>query len=763
MNVSRSLTFLGTPWTIATSVVVVLFTAGFCFMAWRRASFRPSVGLLELLRFLLVATVAVLFNQPEWIEEFRPEEKPAIAVLWDASASMETRDVLPQPGETTKAKDGGGRGSPDPAQSPTEGLPRSGSIAANSAPTTRREAITLLQDPAAWNSLRDRMNVIIQPFSEPKAGHGTDLNEPLTRALEKVPSLRGIVLASDGDWNEGSPPVQAAARLRMRSVPIFAVPVGSRTRLPDVELLSLDLPTFGIAGKAVRIPFSIESSLPRDYLTTVSARASDGEEVSKEVRVAAMTRTSDYLVWRPKTTGDFTLTVTVPKHAAETLADNNKLTAPISIREEKLRVLVVESYPRWEYRYLRNALSRDPGVELSCLLFHPGLSKVGGGNKDYIKQFPSGRDELTKFDVVFLGDVGLEDNQLTTEQCRLLKGLVEHQASGLVFMPGWQGRQFSLLGTELADLYPVLMDQGQPNGWGSRTANHFELTEVGRRSHLTKLADTEDDNAEVWEGLPGFQWYAPVLRAKAGSEVLCVHKDASNEFGRLPLLVTRTMGAGKVLFMGTDGAWRWRKGVEDKYHYRFWGQVVRWMAYQRNMAKGETMRLYYVPDQPKLHQTVALHTNVMDKTGEPLHGGEVTARITAPSGKSELVRFTSAGDEWGEFSGRFMAEEAGTHRVSLFCKETGATLDASFFVQGAAIEPMGKPARPEVMEELARVTGGKVLGAGKLDQVVEALAALPDPPPLVHRLPLWCHPVVAAILVTLLGAFWVGRKVIGLV
>ena len=90
-----------------------------------------------------------------------------------------------------------------------------------------------------------------------------------------------------------------------------------------------------------------------------------------------------------------------------------------------------------------------------------------------------------------------------------------------------------------------------------------------------------------------------MLRAKAGTEVLCVHKDASNEFGRLPLLVTRTFGAGKVLFMGTDGAWRWRKGVEDKYHYRFWGQVVRWMAYQRNMAKGETMRLYYVPDQPQ--------------------------------------------------------------------------------------------------------------------------------------------------------------------
>ena len=104
------------------------------------------------------------------------------------------------------------------------------------------------------------------------------------------------------------------------------------------------------------------------------------------------------------------------------------------------------------------------------------------------------------------------------------------------------------------------------------------------------------------------------LRAKAGTEVLCVHSDASNEFGRLPLLVTQTFGAGKVLFMGTDGAWRWRKGVEDKYHYRFWGQVVRWMAYQRNMAKGETMRLYYSPDQPQLGNTVTLNANVMERT-----------------------------------------------------------------------------------------------------------------------------------------------------
>lgn len=732
MNATRSLIFLWTTWSLVLSILLVLVTAVFCLIAWRRSGYNRSMGLLELLRLGLVGLAAVLLNQPEWIEEYRPEDKPAVAILWDASPSMLTRDVVDRTQPTA-------------------------------APKTRAEAVAPIAEPAPWARLRERMNVIVQPFSGSPADKGTNLNEPLTQALEKIQNLRGIVMASDGDWTEGPPPVQAASRLRGKGVPVFTIVAGSSTRLPDVELIGLDAPTFGVAGKSVRIPFTIESSLPREYVTTVTMRSSDGDEVSKEVRIAPMTRTADWLVWKPKATGDFTLSLEIPRHRDETLADNNRMTAPIAIREEKLKVLVVESFPRWEYRYLRNALSRDPGVEVSCLLFHPGLSNPGGGNKDYIKEFPAGLDELSKYDVVFLGDVGVGDGQLTTEQCRLLKGLVEFQASGLVFMPGLHGREHTLMDTELGDLCPVVLDTGQPGGWGSRTPNHFELTESGRASLLTKLADTQDDNAEVWEGLPGFQWYAPVLRAKAGGEILAVHKDAGNEFGRLPLLVTRTFGAGKVLFMGTDGAWRWRKGVEDKYHYRFWGQVVRWMAYQRNMAKGETMRLYYVPDQPRMGQTVSLHANIADRSGEPLHGGEVSALIRSPSGKSDRVRFSSMGEEWGVFSGSYIALEPGKHEVTLSCKETGATLDASFFVQGVAAERVGRPARPEVLEEIARVTRGRAVDPGKLEEVIRTLAELPEPPPSVRRVQLWSHPLVATGMVVLLGVFWVGRKVIGLV
>ena len=732
MNATRSLTFAATPWSVGLSVAALVATAAFCFVAWRRSGYRRPVGVLELARLGCVALAAVLLNQPEWVEEFRPDEKAALVVLYDDSPSMDTRDAVPA-------------GKP---QAP---------------PDTRRAAIAPLTRPEAWAKLGEQTKVVFQPFSPQGEGRGTDLGDPLARAPDAVPNLRGVVLASDGDWNEGQPPVLAATRLRNKNIPVFAVPVGSASRLPDVELLSLDAPTFGVAGKAVRIPFTIDSALPRAFATTVTLKTSDGDTITKDVRVEPMGRTTDEVTWKPKGKGDFTVELAVPKHADEMLVDNNTLKAPIAIREEKLRVLVVESFPRWEYRYLRNALSRDPGIELSCLLFHPGLGKVGGGNKDYIKEFPHGLDELGKYDVVFLGDVGVESGQLTADDCRQLKGLVEHQASGLVFMPGADGREFSLLDTELGDLCPVVLDSGQPGGFGSRTPNHFELTESGRRSLLTKLADSQDDNATVWEGLPGFQWYAPVVSAKAGSEVLCTHKDSSNEYGRLPLLVTRTFGAGKVLFMGTDGAWRWRKGVEDKYHYRFWGQVVRWMAYQRNMAKGETMRLYYVPDQPRMNQTLTLHANVMEPGGEPVPKGEVVARVVAPSGKVETVRFRSDGEEWGTYTGRFDPKEPGKYKVTLTCKETKATLDATLNVQGVAAERVGRPARPEVLEEVARVSRGKVVRPDDVDAIIRSLAELPAPEPLVRRLQLWCHPAVAGALVGLLGVFWAGRKWVGLI
>jgi uncharacterized membrane protein len=728
--------FFTTPWTLGVSLALVGITVGICLLAWKRSGYAAGQGLLELLRLAIVGLVAVLLNQPEWIEEYRPADKPTIAVLHDASRSMDTRDVV-----------------------------LTGSAARAAGPQTRREAIAALLTSEFWKPLADRFQVEIAAFSPAPDAAGSDYAEPLASALDRFASLRSVVLVGDGDWNEGVAPSAAAQALRLAQVPVVAVAVGSETKLPDVDLASLDCPTVGVAGKPVRVPFTIQTSLPTERVVVVDFKASNGDALRKEVRLPAMGATTDWVYWTPRDVGDYTVTVTVPKQDGELLPDNNQRTAPIAVRQERLKVLVVESIPRWEYRYLRNALSRDPGVDVSCLLFQPGLSKRGGGNKDYIQKFPSGLDALGKFDVVFLGDVGVAPDQLTEEDCRLLKGLVEYQASGLVFLPGWRGDQASFAGTALEELCPVVIDPVRKEGFHTDGPRKLVLTEVGRKSLLTKLADSGDENVAVWESLPGVQWYGPVLRAKAGSEVLAVHEEAANEYGRIPLLVTRTYGAGKVLYMATDGAWRWRKGVEDKYHYRFWGQVVRWMAYRRNMAKGERMSLSFTPEQPQLGQSLALDARVAQASGEPLSRGDVAARITAPSGAVETVRFAPpAGEgEWGVFAATFKPREPGRHDVQLACKETGDTLEASFFVQGSTAEGIGRAARPEVLAEIAQVTKGKLVPPGEIASIIESLSKLPEPPPSVRRLQLWCHPVVAMSLVGLLGLFWMMRKRQGLV
>jgi hypothetical protein len=723
--------FQATAFTIAISVLAMVGVCLLSYTTWRRSGYRTPVLGLELLRIAIVAFALFLLNQPESVEEFKPQDKPTVVILGDQSLSMDTQDV------------GLGESSSTPL-------------------VTRRKAIERLMDPASWEELQQRLNVVVTPFATEDQGARSNLHAALVKARSEHANLRAVVLASDGDWNDGLPPVQEAMRMRLEQIPIFSIPVGSQSRLPDLDLISFDVPTFGIADKTVRIPFTIESSLPRDHVAQVELEVSDGTRLSTQVRLTAMGRTSDAILWKPTTTGDFTLKLNVPLHPEERITENNSRETPISIRQEKLKVLVVETVPRWEYRFLRNALSRDPGVEVNCLLFHPGLSKVGGGNQDYITAFPEALEDLAQYDVVFLGDVGLDEKQLTEEQCRLLKGLVEQQASGLVFMPGFAGNMLTLVDSPLGALLPVTFDSGQPNGWGSRSPSHFALTELGRRSLLTKLADTQEENMQVWENLPGFQWHAPVLRAKAGTDVLAVHQESSNEYGRVPLLVTRTFGAGKVLFMGTDGAWRWRRGVEDLYHYRFWGQVVRWMAYQRNMAEGEFMRFYYSPEQPQVRQTVALSANVMERSGEPLSKGQVQVRIVAPSGRIDTVDMTSTGAEWGAFAGSFTPAEPGPHAVAVRCLQNDSELRTTLFVQGATLEQVGKPARPEVLEELSRVTRGRVLGSD-LSEITKAIAEVPDPPSQIRRVQLWSHPLVAATLVLLLGLFWVGRKVVGLI
>ena len=234
--------------------------------------------------------------------------------------------------------------------------------------------------------------------------------------------------------------------------------------------------------------------------------------------------------------------------------------------------------------------------------------------------------------------------------------------------------------------------------------------------------------------------------------------------GRVPLIVTKTYGTGKVLFMGTDSAWKWREGVEDRYHYRFWGQVARWMAYQRQMAEGQSMRLFYSPDRPRVDDVVSLNANVLDVLGGPLNEGTVVVQAISPSGKTETVRLQPGEkDAWGLFIGSFTASEPGNYRLVATCAETGASVQADLSVQGLNRERQGRLARFDVLEEITSITNGRLVPMSNVQSLLDDLAALPEAEPTMHRTRIWSHPAWCAALIVLMGVFWTGRKMTGAV
>ncbi len=441
--------------------------------------------------------------------------------------------------------------------------------------------------------------------------------------------------------------------------------------------------------------------------------------------------------------------------------NNNASSFSISGRRESIKALVIDTLPRWEYRFIRNALYRDPGVNVHTLLFHPELEEMGEG-PGYLVKFPDRMEDLARYDVIFIGDVGLGSKGLTEEQASLLKGMVKNQASGIVFLPGYQGRQMELLKSELGDLMPVTFLNTKPEGTTQPSPSPLILTPEGRGSLLTMLADTEGENEEVWRNLPGFNWYAPVERTKAGSTVLAVHAADKNAYGRIPLIVTQSCGNGKVLFMGTDSAWRWRRGVEDKYHYRFWSQVARWMSYQRNMAAGERIRLIPTPERPRPGDTLTVTAMVSDKLGAPLQNGEVFLDITTPEGSSSRVQMDTMNHTWGSFTASVKINRPGTWKLTASSSaEPDKSVTLPIITMSETLEKIGSPVNTALMEEMASITRGRMVKAEEIQRLIKEIRDLPVPPPMETRILLWCSPYTLSILILLLTLFWIGRKLNG--
>ena len=128
----------------------------------------------------------------------------------------------------------------------------------------------------------------------------------------------------------------------------------------------------------------------------------------------------------------------------------------------------------------------------------------------------------------------------------------------------------------------------------------------------------------------------------------------------------------------------------------------------------------------------------------------------------ERVQLVKNDTAWGAFSGRLRIGLPGEWKLRASIDEAGAeAVETKLLAQGVELEQTGQPARPEVLDEMARIARGRMISPDQLPALIKEIEALPEPRPIENRVPLWSHWASVVLVVFLLSVFWIGRKLNG--
>ncbi len=438
---------------------------------------------------------------------------------------------------------------------------------------------------------------------------GDALKQVLTELRGAPPSA--VVLLSDGRTTDGESLVKAAEGAARKGVPIYAVGLGSAEPARDVELTELLVDDVVFVDDAVRFQVKLAARgfaadplrlrlLERDPTSADPAVERELESIEVQAPADGAPRKVE-LVHRPRATGPRSYIVQVDALPREIQTANNRIERTVIVRKEKLKVLLVDGEPRYEYRYVKNYLERDETIDLGVVLLSSD-PEYSDQDRSALPTFPASKEDLYAYDVVILGDA--DTGYLSQTQMANLASFVTEKGGGVLFIAGELFNPLSYKGTPLELLLPFeLSDARNPTAAGlSVPSFRPELTLEGRASPIFRFGDDEASSMRIWLGLPEMYWYFEAPRKKPAALVLAEHPTAMGSDGKLPLVLYQFVGAGKSMFHAFDDTWRWRFRTGDQYFGRFWVQTVRFLARSRlagqRQAELQTDRRRYERGKP---------------------------------------------------------------------------------------------------------------------------------------------------------------------
>jgi len=752
--------------------------------------------LLAAMRAVLLVVIAILLAGPELVRVDERIERDWVMVMVDRSRSLTTRDLVDFNTGQAQSRE----------QQLSQALTQYQAVFDERGLADGREVRWLLFDQSVraiaspWQESEESSQQTEVDLGQP-VGAGTRLGAAFEQALSLSAGrpVSGMIVLSDGRLTE---PVSEALveRLQRRNIGVYVVPLGAKHRPYDLAIDSLRFPREAFIRDRVPVTVRLsesggdESSNESGAVTIRLIDAQD--EVLDETTVTDLQQTYE-LVGRGDDTGPSGWRVEVSRQSQATnelVTTNNTKDVDTVLIDRAIRVLYVEGYPRWEYRYLKNLLLREASVELSTYLFSADRAFAQEGDIP-ITRLPETLEELEPYDVLIIGDV--QGRVLSPSQAQLIRDHVAARGAGLLWLAGRYQVPWSYEATSLSELLPMVSIGSVRTEVSTGGAYRMMPTSLAQSLGVMRL--TEMDGQPIdWNDLSGVYWMQSLGPLKPGVEVLAelnpiseLESLASENNSALasstPSVVRMRFGAGQVLYTGVDGTWRWRFGRGERLFEQYWIQWVRLLAQGRvgqmqqpstlevsskEIARGDTLVVELDSRDPSLiaRDLATLEVSVVELTtssnadanqANNVNGSQEIARLllTRTTDREEAQRTGRV-----RYRGQWLAGSPATVQIQLIDPVLASTT-SPMEVQVLAndVESLELAADHEILASLAQATQGEVVAIDQLENLLAQIPSRPRLTPVEIRESVWDSWAAFVIVLGLLFLEWIGRKLIRLV
>ncbi len=642
-------------------------------------------------------------------------------------------------------------------------------------------ALAGAEDESLWDRLGSQTppdNLSAAPTSpvtdlgSPIAGRMTTQTSSSEARPQATENRTAIVLLADGRHNSGESPMLVARVLGGQSIPIHAVGFGARREPPDLALLEVEHPDLVFQKDRVRGAFLLKDQMPPGQAFV--AQIGHGEEIlwqeqltTQDVRLRRVEFefSIDELVERLGGTFDpnvkhhalpLCLQVAVAPLEGETETSNNETEFRFSAITQSYRILLIDGRSRWETRYLRNVFERDDQWKIDTILVGSATEETALPRGDGPDRFPVDRGALFQYDLIVLGDVAPE--VFSANELQWIREFVEFRGGGLMLIDGNRGNLDFHEDNPLAALLPVTRLNAPLGTLPSR----LQLTALGEKRNALMLAASREANQSLWKSLPPPHALVAV-EALRDTETLV---EAVVGERTLPVMVTRTFGAGRVFYSSMDETWRWRYKAADTYHQRFWNQLAQWVMPRPYAVSDEYVALDTGPPTYASGESADIRVQLRGVDGRLATEATVDAVLWQEGRIASTVTLDSDETGSGVYRGRTGQLSEGQYEVSV--RASGFSHEAlrartSFVVQPPESHELELIAcNDDLLEEMARSSGGQFLREEQFEELVKLLTPLSSGRVIESDTLLWQSYWWFAAIVLLLTIEWLLRKRAGL-